>query len=223
MQAVETAFSQGPDLRRGGPDEVAADAGFLDSVAVRCEVDNVCIITSAHAPGHAAKHGLGHSLGGLQSGVGLQRDLAAPVGAPHAGTGDGDLLASQGGRTPLVAVPRVGPVGLTLIRGPHSRVTSSSRRLEATSIPSLSAKLSKESCIRSSNASRSRESWITRSGAPMGTAGWVGSGLWESCRFASARFKAVPPSSQGKSHVQSSDRTGGAALFTFQLRSGHPR
>ena len=28
---------------------------------------------------------------------------------------------------------------------------------------------------------------------------------------------------QGKSHVQSSDRTGGAALFTFQLRSGQPR
>jgi hypothetical protein len=58
------------------------------------------------------------------------------------------------------------------------------RRLEATSMPSLSAKLSKESCIRSNNASRSRESWIRRPGAPSGTAGWVGSGLWESCRFA---------------------------------------
>ena len=32
-------------------------------------------------------------------------------------------------------------------------------------------------------------------GASLGTAGCVGSGLWEPCRFASARFKAVPPSS----------------------------
>src|SRR6516164_5794096 len=71
-------------------------------------------IPSAHAPGHAAEHGLWHGLGGLQSGVGLQRDLAAPAGASHAGTRDGDLLAGQGRRPPLVAVPRVGPVGLTL-------------------------------------------------------------------------------------------------------------
>jgi hypothetical protein len=28
-------------------------------------------------------------------------------------------------------------------------------------------------------------------GAPLGTAGWVGSGFWESCRFAEARFKAI--------------------------------
>ena len=60
----------------------------------------------------------GHSLGGLQSGVGLQWDLAAAVGASHAGTGDRHLLASQGRRTPLVAVPRVGPVRLSfLIKG----------------------------------------------------------------------------------------------------------
>src|SRR5262249_21092578 len=114
VHAAESAFSQGLDLRRGGPDEVAADARFLDSEAVPCEVDNIFIITSAHAADHAAKHGLGHGLGGLQPGVGLQRDLAAPVGAAHAGPRDGDLLASQGGRTPLVAVPRVGAVGLTL-------------------------------------------------------------------------------------------------------------
>jgi len=118
VHAVETAFRQGLDLRRGGPDEVAADARFLDSEAVPGEVDNVCIIPSAHATDHAAKDGLGHGLGGLQSGVGLQRDLAAPVGAPHAGTGDGDLLAGQGRRTPLVAVPGVGPVGLTLMAWP---------------------------------------------------------------------------------------------------------
>jgi hypothetical protein len=31
--------------------------------------------------------------------------------------------------------------------------------------------------------------------ATMGTESWACSGLWESCRFASARFKAVPPSS----------------------------
>jgi hypothetical protein len=64
------------------------------------------------------KHGLGHDPRGLQSGVGLQRDLAAAVGASHAGTGDRDLLASQCGRTPLVTVPRVGPVGLTLMAWP---------------------------------------------------------------------------------------------------------
>jgi hypothetical protein len=45
----------------------------------------------------------------------LHRDFAAPVGASHAGTRDGDLLAGQGRRAPLVAVPRVGPVGLTLM------------------------------------------------------------------------------------------------------------
>ncbi len=118
MRAVETAFNQGLDLRRGGPDEVAADAGFFDSEDVRCEVDSVCIITSAHATGHSAKHGLGHGLGGLQSGVGLQRNLAATVGTSHAGTRDGELLTGQGRRTPLVAVPRVGPVGLTLIAPP---------------------------------------------------------------------------------------------------------
>ena len=41
MGAVETAFRQGLDLRRGGPDEVAADARFLDSEAVPCEIDNI--------------------------------------------------------------------------------------------------------------------------------------------------------------------------------------
>jgi hypothetical protein len=85
VRAVETAFSQNLDLRRGGPDEVAADARFLDSVAVPCEVDHVRIIPSAHATDHAAEHGLGHGLGRLESGVGLQWDLAAPVGAPHGG------------------------------------------------------------------------------------------------------------------------------------------
>jgi hypothetical protein len=99
MQAVETAFSQGLNLYGGGPDKVAADARFLDSEAVRCEVDNVGIIPSAHTADHAEKHGLGQGLGGLQSGVGLQRDLAAPVSASHAGTGEGELLAGQGGRT----------------------------------------------------------------------------------------------------------------------------
>jgi hypothetical protein len=34
-----------------------------------------------------------------------------------------------------------------------------------------------------SNSSRSRDSWISRPEAAMGTAGWSGSGLWESCRF----------------------------------------
>src|SRR6185312_12445398 len=94
------------------------DAGFLNSEAVPCEVDHVGIITRAHATDHAAKDGLGHGVGGSQSGIGLQRDLAAPVGASHAGTGDGDLLASQGGRTRLVDVPRVGPAGLTLMAPP---------------------------------------------------------------------------------------------------------
>jgi hypothetical protein len=114
VHAVETAFSQGLNLCGGGPDEIAADARFLDSEAIPYKFDNVFIITSAHATDDAAEHGLGHGLGGLQSGVGLQRDLAATVGAAHAGPRDGDLLASQGGRTPLVAVPGVGPVGLTL-------------------------------------------------------------------------------------------------------------
>jgi hypothetical protein len=118
VHAVETAFGHRPDLRRGGPDEVATHARFLDPEAVPCEIDNIFIIASAHAANHAAEHGLGHGLGGLQPGVGLQRDVAAPVGAPHAGTRDGDLLAGQGRRTRLVAVPRVGPVGLTLMAPP---------------------------------------------------------------------------------------------------------
>ena len=118
VNAVEAAFSQGLDLRGRGPDEVAADARFRDSEAVPCEIDNVGIITSAHAPGHSAKHGLGHGVGGLQSGVGLQRDLAAAVGASHAGTCDGHLLAGQGRRTLSVTVARVGAVGLTLMATP---------------------------------------------------------------------------------------------------------
>jgi hypothetical protein len=112
VHPIETAFSQGLDLCGGGLDEVAADARFLDSEAILCKLDNICIIMSAHTADHKAKHGLGHGIGGLQSGVGLQRDLASTVGAPHAGTRDGDLLASQGRRTPPMAIPRVGPVGL---------------------------------------------------------------------------------------------------------------
>src|SRR5690242_21061282 len=54
---------------------------------------SVGIIPSAHATDHAAEHGLGHGLGVLQSGVGLQRDLAPAVGASHAGPCDSDLLA----------------------------------------------------------------------------------------------------------------------------------
>src|SRR5215470_12495847 len=66
VRAVETAFRQRLDVRRGGPDEVAADARFLDSEAVPCEVDNIFIIPSAYAADHAAEHGLGHGIGGLQ-------------------------------------------------------------------------------------------------------------------------------------------------------------
>jgi hypothetical protein len=98
VQAVETAFSQGLNLYGGGPDEVAADVRFLDSEAIPCKLDKVFIVTSAHATGHAAEHGLGQGIGGLQSGVGLQRDLAAAVGASHAGPRDGELLARQGRR-----------------------------------------------------------------------------------------------------------------------------
>ena len=155
--------------------------------------------------------------------VGLQRDLAAPVGAPHAGTGDGDLLTSQGGRTPLVAVPRVGAVGLTLVAPPAQPGHLVLQEAEATSMPSLIAKLSRESCIRPSNSSRSRGSWISQPEPRRTGRGWAGSGLWghvASHRLVSRRF-LLPR--QGKSHVQSSDRTGGAALFTFQLRTGHLR
>jgi hypothetical protein len=80
----KTALGQALDSRRRGPDEGAADARFLETEAVPCEVDNVGIATCAHAPGHAAKNGLGHGIGGLESGVVLQRNLAAAVGASHA-------------------------------------------------------------------------------------------------------------------------------------------
>ena len=74
--------------------------------------------------------------------------------------------------------------------------------------------------MRPSNSARSREGWILRPQATVGTAGWVGSGLlshFASHRLVSRRF-LLPR--HGKSRVQSSDRTGGTALFTFQLRSG---
>ena len=57
-----------------------------------------------------------------------------------------------------------------------------------------------------------------RWGQGAGLAGACGSPV-ASHRLVSRRF-LLPR--QGKSHVQSSDRTGGAALFTFQLRSGQP-
>ena len=118
LLAVEAAFGQGLDLGGGGPDEVAADAGLRHAEAVACEIDNLFIITSAHATDHAAEHGTGHGIGRLKPGVGLQRDLAATVGVPHPGTCDRHLLPSQGGYAPLMAVPGVRPLGLALVASP---------------------------------------------------------------------------------------------------------
>ena len=115
---VEPAFGQRLDLGGGGPDEVAADARFRHAEALTCHVDNLFIITSAHATDHAAEHGSGHGVGGLESRVGLQRDLAAAVGPPHAGTVDRQLLPGQGRDAPLVAIPRVRAVGLVLVPRP---------------------------------------------------------------------------------------------------------
>jgi hypothetical protein len=61
-------------------------------------------------------------------------------------------------------------------------------------------------------------------GGPDGDRGLGRPGLVESMLLCIGSFQGgssflVP----GKSHVQSSDRTGGAALFIFQLRSGRPR
>jgi hypothetical protein len=74
-------------------------------------------------------------------------------------------------------------------------------------MPSLSARLSRESCIRPSKSSRSRESWTSRPVVSMGTGGWADRGLWEACCFASARFKAVPPSSSGEKPRHGSAKT----------------
>jgi hypothetical protein len=49
--------------------------------------------------------------------------------------------------------------------------------------------------MRQSNSSRSRESWISRPVVSMGTGVCADRGLWQVCCFASARFKAVRPSS----------------------------
>jgi hypothetical protein len=60
---------------------------------------------------------------------------------------------------------------------------------------------------------------LSRWGQGVGPTGACGKHV-ASHRLVSRRFLLPRP---GKSHVQSRDRTGGAALFTFQLRSGHPR
>src|SRR6516225_5223972 len=89
-------------------------------------------------------------------------------------------------------------------------------------MPSLSAKLSRESCIRPSNSSRSRESWITRPEAPMGTGGWADRGLWEACGFAEARFKAVPPSSSREKPRPVERPDGRSRPLHFSTKIGTP-
>src|SRR6516165_10341635 len=89
-------------------------------------------------------------------------------------------------------------------------------------MPSLSAKLSRESCMRPSNSSRSRESWITRPEAPMGTGGWADRGLWEACGFAEARFKAVPPSSSREKPRPVERPDGRSRPLHFSTKIGTP-
>src|SRR6516165_7459721 len=89
-------------------------------------------------------------------------------------------------------------------------------------MPSLSAKLSRESCMRPSNSSRSRESWITRPEAPMGTGGWADRGLWEACGFAEARFKAVPPSSSREKPRPVERQDGRSRPLHFSTKIGTP-
>src|SRR5262249_31943658 len=89
-------------------------------------------------------------------------------------------------------------------------------------MPSLSAKLSRESCMRPSNSSRSRESWITRPEAPMGTGGWADRGLWEACGLAEARFKAVPPSSSREKPRPVERPDGRSRPLHFSTKIGTP-
>ena len=115
--AVEPAFGQGLHFGGGGPDELAADARLLATPKPsRAEVDDLLIIPSAHATDHAAEHGLGHGVGGLESGVGLQRRPRRRRRSAAPGDGRSAIFwPARVADAPLVAVPGVGAVGLTLV------------------------------------------------------------------------------------------------------------